>query len=118
VSQSLLANAAAELDGIELDFYGDRCGKKAYRIKKDLIGTFHYWEAYFYDWHDGWIRINRWPGEKLRKEAIEICNQHAIDKRLINFLPHRPKFKSTGYCFAAAQAQLASAVTFGFFGLF
>jgi hypothetical protein len=115
VSQALLANAAVELDGIELDFYGDQCGQ-AYRIRRNCTKT---WEIYFYDWREGgWYELRGYGGWHTRTQAIEIANQHATEHRLINFLPHRPKFKSTGYCLAAAQAQVASAVTFGFFGLF
>jgi hypothetical protein len=107
---NLLANAAAQADGIELDFQGDECGE-SYRIERAAIGsTFRYWRCFFYDWHDGWLQINRWPGEKKRHDAIEICNQHAVQKRLIKFLPHRTKFKATGWGGIAAAASGAASI--------
>jgi hypothetical protein len=98
----LLSNAAVQADGIELDFQGDRCGQ-SYRIKQNSTTTF--WRCFFYDWReDGWIPINDWPGERLRSEAIECCNQHAVEKRLINFLPRRTKFKANWGSIAAAAS--------------
>ena len=90
---ALQQNVAVIPDGIELAFAGDQCGK-SYRIRRHTPGTRPYWDCYFYDWHElGWRKINRWPGEETRAEAIEFCNKHAVDNRLIKFLPHRPKFK-------------------------
>lgn len=108
----LLSNAAVQADGIELDFRGDRCGK-SYYIKRHVPGSTPYWECFFYDWHDGWLHINRWPGEEKRADAIAFCNQHAVDKRLINFLPHRTKFKATpwgGWGSLAAAASGAASI--------
>jgi hypothetical protein len=96
----LLQNAAVQADGIELDFQADRCGK-SYRIKQNSTTTF--WRCFFYDWHEhGWIPVNGWPGERLRSEAIAFCNQHAVQKRLLNFLPTRVKFKANWGSIAAA----------------
>lgn len=109
-NNQMLQNAAGTIEGVELAFQGNRCGK-SYRIKQDSM---KWWTCYFYDWHEeGWIQIDRWPGEKLRKEAIEVCNAHAIEKRLIKFLPNKPKFKPNpdlwGSALAAAQTAAAVA---------
>jgi hypothetical protein len=107
VSQSLLANAAVEPDGIELDFYGDRCGN-AYRIRRTCIKT---WDIYFYDWREGgWYELRSYGGWHTRSQAIEIANQHATEHHLINFLPHRQKFKPSHPMAAVASAVAAAAL--------
>lgn len=69
----------------ELDFRGNKCGH-SYRIKITCIKT---WDAFFYDWHEGgWMEIRDGGGHN-RHEAIQVCNRHAVNNRLIKFLPQR-----------------------------
>lgn len=83
-----LANAAVIPDGVELDFQGDKCGQ-SYRIKKNCIGN---WECFFFDWREGgWFDMRDYG--RTRHEAIENCNKHAIEHRLLKFLPTKPKYK-------------------------
>lgn len=113
----LLGNAAMTLDGVELDFRGDKCGR-SYRISRHTPGTIPYWECYFNDWHElGWRQINRWPGEETRRQAIEVCNQHAVEKRLLNFLPTKPRYRPT-QCIPGMAAALAATTGSGLGGLF
>lgn len=107
---AMLANAAVVQDGVELDFRGDKCGH-SYRIRRNGAEC---WESFFYSWHDGWLTISRWPGAQKRAEAIYLCNQHAVEKRLIKFLPNRPKFKPNPNLggLAAAASTVASVAGF------
>jgi hypothetical protein len=114
--QYWLANAAVEPDGIELDFQGDKCGQ-SYRIKRNCIKS---WDVYYNDWHEGgWYEL-RCGSLFTRHEAIETCNKHAVEHRLIKWLPTKPKFKPTawaqGLAGAAAAASIGSALG-GMFGL-
>jgi hypothetical protein len=111
----LLANAAVEPDGIELDFQGDKCGN-SYRIKRNCIKT---WEVYYNDWHEGgWYELRGYGGSSFtRHEAIEICNKHALEKRLINWLPNRPKYKPSTWAQGLAGAATGLGSLFGVFGL-
>lgn len=107
--QQLLANAAVEPDGVELDFQGDRCGK-SYYLKRNCIKT---WESFFYDWREGgWVELRGYGSATTHKRAIETCNQHAVENRLIKFLPHKMKFRPTpfGWGGIAAAASQAAAV--------
>lgn len=108
----LLQNAAVEPDGIELDFQGDRCGK-SYWIKRNCIKT---WDCYFWDWHEeGWKEVPRQHGFQTKKVAIEVCNQHAVETKLIKFLPNRPRFKPRHLAAAMSGAVAAAAANaFGF----
>lgn len=103
----LLANAAVVADGIELDFQGDKCGK-SYKIRRNCIKV---WEEYFWDWREGgWVELHGYGGWHDRHRAIEVCNQHALEHRLINFLPTRPKFK-TNWASLSGLIAAASAVS-------
>jgi hypothetical protein len=110
---NLLSNAAVQTDGIELDFQGDRCGS-SYRIRQNSIKV---WDSFFYDWREGWVEIRNHGGWHKRREAIETCNKHAVENRLIKFVPHRTKFKlnPAGWAgIAAAASGAASAGVLGF----
>lgn len=103
----LLQNAAGTIDGVELRFEGDKCGK-SYKVQRNCIKT---WDLYFYDWHEGgWIELRGYGGWKTRHEAIQGCNKHAVENRLIKFLPNRPKFKlnPTWFGMGSAIGQAAS----------
>lgn len=109
----MLANAAVEPDGIELDFQGDKCGN-SYRIKRSCIKS---WDSFFYDWHEGWVPIRDYGGWHNRQQAIQSCNNHAVDHRLVKFLPTRPKYKLTHWASGLSGAIAGAANPFGLFGL-
>lgn len=119
-----LANAAVIQDGVELDFTGDKCGR-SYFIKRTCIKTY---DSYFYDWREGgWMELRGYGGWHTRHDAIQCCNKHAIEHRLLKFLPTRPKYKPNwggwgmggagGSSVSSQAASLASGAVSGLFGL-